>query len=289
MRVLLIANSHARRGAEPIEPALEVFERAGIEVVQDAVPHGRDAPDAIRRHAGQVDAVVLGGGDGTLHEAAEALVNLGLPVGILPRGTANDLARGLNLPLDLAAAAQVIADGHTRKVDVGEVNGKLFFNVAHIGIGAALSSRLSGGMKKRLGPLAYTLAAARSLAAIRFFRAEIIAGDEQFALRTFGVTVGNGRFFGGSGVVAEDAEIDDGLLHMFALTSKNPIRLLLMLPAITRGTHGRADCVRTLAAPAIAVHTVRPMPVRADGKIVTETPARITVRRAALSIYAPPA
>ena len=61
MRVLLIANSHARRGAEPIEPALEVFERAGIEVVQDAVAHGREAPDAIRRHAGQVDAVVLGG------------------------------------------------------------------------------------------------------------------------------------------------------------------------------------------------------------------------------------
>jgi diacylglycerol kinase family enzyme len=167
------------------------------------------------------------------------------------------------------------------------VNEKLFFNVAHVGIGAALAGSLTGGMKKRLGPLAYTLAAARTLLAIRFFRAEIFAGDEHFALRTFGVTVGNGRFFGGSGVVAEDAEIDDGLLHMFALTSKNPIRLLAMLPAITRGTHGRAKDIRTLAAPAIEIHTVRPMPIRADGKIVTETPARISLRRAALSVYAP--
>ena len=165
MRILLIVNRHARRGREPIDAALAVFARAGIDVVHErwcAGERGRPPPSSER--AGDVDAVVLAGGDGTVNQAAEALVASGLPVGILPRGTANDLARAIGLPLDLAAAAEVIVAGATRRIDVGEVNGKRFFNVAHIGLGAALADSLTGRMKRRFGPFAYALAAARTLA-----------------------------------------------------------------------------------------------------------------------------
>jgi YegS/Rv2252/BmrU family lipid kinase len=288
MRILLIVNAHARRGREPLDAALAVFARANISVVEERVPRGRESPAVVERHAAGVDAIVLAGGDGTVHAAAPALLEAGLPVGLLPLGTANDLARAIGVPLDLAGAAEIVAAGVTRRIDVGEVNGKPFFNVAHIGLGAALAGGLSAPLKRRFGPLAYTLAAFRALSGLRPFRVEIVAGDERLALRTFGVTVGNGRFFGGTGLVAEDAEIDDGLLHLFALSTRNPLRLAMILAQVPRGRQGRSKWVRTLVAPQMELRTVRPMSIRADGKFVSETPATFRVRRAALEVFAPP-
>lgn len=287
MRLLLISNSHARRGKEPLDPALEVFERAGISVVEQKADRGREVPPLIQARAGEFDSIVLAGGDGTLHEAAPALVDARLPVGILPRGTANDLARAIGIPLDLVQAAQVIAAGSTRAIDIGEVNGKHFFNVAHIGLGAALADNLSRRMKQRLGPLAYTAAAAAALIKLRPFHAEIMADGERLSLRTFAITVGNGRFFGGAGLVAEDAEIDDGVFHLFALKTKNPFRLAWMLPDLVRGRQGRSEQVPTIVAAALEVRTVRPMKIRADGKLITETPATFRVHAKALRVFAP--
>jgi len=287
MRVLLISNLHARLGKEPLDPALEVFARAGIEAEQATVPRGRDAPDLIRERGPAFDSIVLAGGDGTLHSAAPALIELGRPIGFLPRGTANDFARAVGLPLGLAEAAEAIAAGTTRAVDIGEVNGKPFFNVAHIGLGAALAEALTAGMKQSMGPFAYPVAAARSLSGLRPFRAEIVIGQERTVLRAFAITVGNGRFFGGSGIVAEDATIDDGVFHLFAVTTKNPVRLAMMLPDIARGSHGRSKWVQTAVAPELELYTARPMRIRADGKLMTETPAVFRVRPRALSVFAP--
>ena len=288
MRVLLIVNAHARFGKQPLDPALQVFAEAGIDVVKDEVPHARQASGIIDAHAGEVDAIVLAGGDGTLHDAAEALLEAGRPIGILPLGTANDLARAVDLPLDLRQAAEVIAAGNRRLIDLGEVNGKLFFNVAHMGLGAALADSLSFKMKQRFGPLAYTVAAAKSLIGLRSFRAEVIANGERLVMRTFGITVGNGRFFGGTGIVAEDAEIDDGLLHLFALQTRSPFRLAAILPSVRSGRQGQSKWVKALSAPEIEIRTVRSLKIRADGKLTAETPAMFRVRRGALTLFAPP-
>jgi YegS/Rv2252/BmrU family lipid kinase len=287
MRILLIVNEHARHGREPLDPALQVFAAAGMKVVEERIKRGRYVDKPIRRHAKDVDAIVLAGGDGTVHDAAEELIEAELPFGVLPRGTANDLARAVGLPLDLRRAAEVIAARRTRRIDVGEVNKKPFFNVAHIGLGAALADALSDGMKKRLGPFAYTVAAALALTKIRRFRAEISAGGECLTLRSYAITIGNGRYFGGGGVVAEDATIDDGLLHLFALQSKNPIHLARLLPSLSKGRQGRFEWVETLTASKIEVRTVRKLKIRADGKTMSETPASFRVRRGALEIFAP--
>jgi YegS/Rv2252/BmrU family lipid kinase len=287
MRLLLIVNAHARRGHEALDAALDVFARHGMTIREERVARGPESAGVIERYAGEVDAIVLAGGDGTVHAAAPALLRTELPLGILPLGTANDLARAIGLPLDLTQAAEVIAAGNTRRIDVGEVNGQPFFNVAHIGLGAALAGGLTATMKRRFGPLAYPMAAVRALGGLRPFRGEIVAGEERAALRTVGITVGNGRFFGGSGLVAEDAQIDDGLLHLFAISTKNPFRLALILLQVTRGRQGRSKWVHTMVAPAFEVTTVRPMAVRADGKMMTETPALFRVRSGALSVFAP--
>jgi YegS/Rv2252/BmrU family lipid kinase len=264
-----------------------VFERAGIEVVHETVRKSKGVPSLVRRHGREVDAIVLGGGDGTIHSAARELMDAGRPVGVLPLGTANDLARSLGLPLDIEKAAEVIVAGATRSVDVGEVNDELFFNVAHIGLGAELEYSLSKKMKKRLGPLGYTVAAGIALVRLRPFKAVVAADGEAQRFTSFAITVGNGRYFGGNGTVSEEAQIDDGRLHLFAVATRNPLKLAAMAPSFIRGRQGTWKDVHTLTAEAIEIRTARPMKIRADGKMVGETPAVFRVHRGALPVFAP--
>src|SRR3546814_10029617 len=119
-RALLVINESSRQGQVLAESAAGMLER-DLDLRRELCPRPDDLQAAIRRAAGSVDLVVLGGGDGTLNSAAPALVETGLPLGILPLGTANDLARTLGLPTDLAKAVQGIVDGDVRRLDLGEV------------------------------------------------------------------------------------------------------------------------------------------------------------------------
>lgn len=285
MRILLIVNAHSRRGDTDLSAATAILERAGHAVTVERVPKSRFAADLIRSRAGDFDAIVLGGGDGTPHSAAPALVEAGLPVGLIPLGTCNDLAHSLGIPADMEGAAAVIAAGETAAIDVGEVNGTLFFNVAHIGFGSILHVKKK--MKRRLGPLAYAVAAGGALRGFSRFRATIEwpGGSERLAL--FNITVGNGRFFGGTVMVSEAARIDDGLLHLFTLRTKSAPRLLAMVPFFLRGRQRLASGVTTRTSESFDIRTSRPMAIRADGKKIGETPAHFRLRHGALRFFVP--
>jgi diacylglycerol kinase (ATP) len=287
MRVLLAVNANSRRGREALDPALQAFERAGFRVRQETAPKSRGIPDLLRAHAAHADAIVLAGGDGTANAAAPALLEADLPVGLLPLGTANDLARTLAIPTDLAAAAQVIVAGRTRRIDVGDVNGRPFFNVAHLGLGATWKREVGHAVKKRWGRFGYAVAGLRALRGLRPFVAEI-AGGETARVRTVQVSVGNGRHYGGIATIAEDARLDDGLLHLVSIETANPLRFLLMYRALLAGRHGARSGVRALAGTGFDIRTRRPKAIVADGKTLAETPARFTLRAGALRFFAPP-
>ncbi|HYE48956.1 MAG TPA: lipid kinase [Azospirillaceae bacterium] len=287
-RCLLIVNPRARGGGGDADAIAGVMRENGL-VVQYASAGGRDEMAAtIRAHAGAVDLVVVGGGDGTLNAALPGLIDTGLPLGILPLGTANDLARTLGIPADPLEAARIAATADPRPVDVGEVNGVHFFNVASIGLSVDLARELTREMKARWGVLGYAIAGFRVLKRLRPFRADIRIGGVVHRVKSVQVGIGNGRHYGGGMTVEEDAAVDDGRLDVYSIDVRGWWELPLLYPAFRSGRHGRWENVHVWDCTEVEVATRRPLPVNTDGELTTATPARFRVLPGAVRIACPP-
>lgn len=286
-KALLIVNPRARRGAESIDAVKDMLRSGGITFEEASTKDQENLSELISRNARNVDLAIIGGGDGTLNAAAAGLVYTGLPLGVLPLGTANDFARTLGIPPDPVQAAEIIVRGTPKLIDLGEVNGHLFFNVASIGFSAELAGELTEHAKKRFGSLGYGIVAARLLARSRLFKAFLDHDDTTETIRTMQVSVGNGRHYGGGMTVEETATADDGWLDVYSLEVDHWWRLLRLLPSLRRGTQGHWDDVRAFKTTEVTVRTSRPRPVNTDGELTTWTPAHFRIRPKSVRVYAP--
>jgi YegS/Rv2252/BmrU family lipid kinase len=284
---LLIVNAKSRGGAASCGRAIAALEKAGIAVDRPDRGNAADPGPLIRAAAPDVDCVVVGGGDGTLNAALPGILETGLPLGILPLGTANDLARTLGLPTVLEDAVGVIAAGNRRRIDVGEVNGKPFFNVASIGFGVDLTRALTRDAKRRWGVLGYVVAGLRVIHRVRPFHVTVRVGEKIHRSRTLHLAVGNGRHYGGGMTVSEDASITDGRLDVYSLEASGVVAALKLLPSLRTGTQGHWAEVETMAGQEVIVETSHPRAIDADGEIVSRTPARFRVRPGAITVFAP--
>lgn len=288
-RALLLVNPKARRGREAIAPVTERLRAGGLDVAVEPFGQLPEIARDIVRLRETADLVIVCGGDGSVSSAAMAAIDSGLPLGIIPMGTANDLARTLGIPTDLSRAADVIAAGHTRRIDVGTVNGHAFFNVASIGLSTDLARKLDPGLKRRFGRFGYVLAAARVLSGAEKFKAHITEKGLKIDASTYQIAVGNGRHYGGGNIVEASAAIDDGHLDLYSLETRNVWKLALMMRSFRAGTHGAWSEVRTARCIEFDVETDHEMPVNADGEIVSSTPAHFKVLPDAIEVFAPSA
>jgi diacylglycerol kinase (ATP) len=286
-RALLISNPKSRNGQNPLDVVVDLLKASGFEMIHADTSCAEDISPAIVSCRDKIDCVLVAGGDGTLNAAAPGLVETGLPLGILPTGTANDLARTLSIPTDLALATRLIIKGNSKRIDVGTVNEHYFFNVASIGLSAAIAQSLTGEAKRRFGPLSYPIAALRALASTGRFSAEIISKDERVRVKTLQIAIGNGRFYGGGNAVEQDAAIDDGHLDLYSLEFQTVWKMALMLRSFRVGQHGLWQEVRTAKCKQFEIRTTRPRPINLDGELKTHTPAVFGLEPKAITVYVP--
>ncbi|PSP19070.1 MAG: lipid kinase [Cyanobacteria bacterium QS_8_64_29] len=286
-RALLLLNRHARQGNRYRHEVIERLQALGLELALEQFERPQQLASTIRAYRDRVDRVIVGGGDGTLNAAVEGILEAQLPLGILPLGTANDLARTLGIPATLAAACDIAANGRIQYIDLGRVNGKHFFNVASLGLSVRVAQRMSKQAKRRWGVLAYLATAARILARSRPFRAKIYAGGESLFVRTAQIAVGNGRHYGGGMTVVSDAQIDDGRLDCYSLEIRHWWQMLRLLPALRYGTLFERPEVRVLHGTEFKVYTRRPRSINTDGEITARTPAQFHLVPQALPVLVP--
>ncbi|HAC65656.1 MAG TPA: lipid kinase [Cyanothece sp. UBA12306] len=287
-QALLLVNRHSRQGQTKFAQAVDILNELGFELITVPIKSPEHLPELVRQKGANVDLVIVGGGDGTLNWVVDSLVEMGLPLGILPLGTANDLARTLKIPLAIPQACRVIANGQIKYIDLGWVNGKYFFNVASLGLSVEITTKLSKGAKRRWGILAYAFTALQVISQTRSFPAQISVNGQSIKVKTIQIAVGNGRFYGGGMAVAKDATIDDQRLDLYSLELKHWWQIFPLLWRLPHGQHGVLPWVRTLEGEWMEVYTRKSYPINTDGEITTGTPATFRVIPQALGVLVPP-
>lgn len=287
-RALLLINPDSRNGAETeFEQGIDKLRQAGVELIEVQSQSAQHAREQIQKYREQIDFVIIGGGDGTISSAARCLYEAKLPFAILPLGTANDLARSLDIPADIEQAFDIIVHNERRSIDLGCVNEHLFFNVANIGLGVHITHELTQEVKKTWGVLGYLKALASALDRTEKFTAELVIDGQRQKTRSIHLGVGNGRFYGGGNVIDDACTIDNGLLSLFSIKPQGFWELLSLAPLLRSGKQNQAKRTFTARAKRIEVKTRRAMEIHADGEPVSHTPAVFTIIPGALQVIAP--
>jgi diacylglycerol kinase (ATP) len=227
--------------------------------------------------------IIAAGGDGTVSEVVNGLADaagesrrmegqasrpLG-PIGILPVGTANDIVDTLGLPRDLAAAAQVLARGQTRLIDLGEVNGRLFVNNSAIGL-EPFVTLIQQRIGRIQGPPRYLLAALRGIAARPRWNMRLEWDGGSYHGPVTLVAVGNGPRSGGLFYMAPHADLFDGRLTFVYGFRASRLQLLRLLPRTLRpaaGSYVEMQGISEVHATWLRVHIDSPAPAHADGEV----------------------
>jgi YegS/Rv2252/BmrU family lipid kinase len=284
---LLVNPSSAGGKATKLLPRVEAAldaRRAAFRVQRTkSLEHGVE--QALRAiEAGEVPVVMSG--DGLIGAVGGAMAGSETPLGIVPGGRGNDLARVLGIPSDPEGAVEVLLGGRTRRIDVGEANGERFLGIVSVGFDSE-ANRLANETHFLRGNLVYAYAALRTLISWKPARFSLQIGERRTRLSGYSVSVANSRAFGGGMYIAPDAELDDGEFDIVAVGAVGKLRFVGNLPKVFKGTHVESDEVQVLRARRLELSASRPFPVYADGEHLTDLPASLRVLPQALSVLAP--
>lgn len=274
-RAELAARLLGRRGADG-----EVFitERPG---------HARELAQAALGRG--VELVVAWGGDGTMNEVGSALAFTGAALGIVPSGSGNGLSRELGIPFAPEAAfALALASGRDRVLDAGELDGRLFFNIAGIGLDARVAHRFAVEGLARRGFRRYLLIAAQELFTYDPDEHTIVVDGREQRVRALIVAIANARQYGNHAIIAPHARMDDGRLDVVVVRARSAAATLAQVPRLFTGTIDRVPGVTFTTGEEIAVTSARPVIYHLDGEpFVGGACVRARVRGAALRVRVP--
>lgn len=271
LKIALIAKPNDMATIKELRAAMASLRAAGHQVrprlTFDRTDAVRFARSAAIHHA---DLVIAAGGDGTVNEVVNGIIRAKghrPKLGVVPLGTANDFAKGLNLPLTIAEAVDVAVNGHAVEVDVARVNNRCFVNVSTGGFGPDITEEASGKAKKRFGKLAYLFTAVKKLKELEPMRAIFetekgVIYDGPF----FFFAVGNARHTGGGTPVTPKADYSDAQLDLAIVTGEKRRDFLTLLPDMRAGKHPKAEDVIYVKTSRLDIRAIDDFAVNADGE-----------------------
>ncbi|MGX7708237.1 diacylglycerol/lipid kinase family protein [Methylobacterium sp. Gmos1] len=293
-RIVLVANVAAGSlvdGGLTPDALRERLEAAGLAVMPEPQP---DAPLPERLAASakvpDIDAVVVAGGDGTLACAAQVLTGQDIPLGILPLGTMNLLAKDLGLPLDLDAAVEVLATGAVRRIDAGEVNGHVFLINSVLGMPARMARHREAKRGRMDGFDVLRMAAGlmRHLGRYPRERAVLTLGGTTRRVRFRALAVVCGDYREGLGAVLSRAGVDGGHLTLYLVETLSAARLVRLGLGFAVGEWRRLPDLERHETDALALDARKALRVMNDGEVVLiAPPLRYRLLPAALRVLVP--
>ena len=257
-----VSGTSRKEGLE--ERVAERLGREGIAVTTRRTASADDATTFAREAVDKgFDMVLAAGGDGTVNETANALCGTGVAFGIIPCGSGNGLARHLNIPVDVRAALEIIAEGRTEVCDHGDVNGRNFFCTFGVGFDAAVSHKFAES--KRRGKLTYLSNTFREYITYRPDEYVISANGEVITERAFVVAVCNASQYGNNAYIAPQASLTDGLMDVTILEPFTVLDVPSLSFQLFNKTIDQNSRIKTMRAKKIKIHRTKEGVMHYDG------------------------
>ncbi|MBI1971102.1 diacylglycerol kinase family lipid kinase [Candidatus Woesearchaeota archaeon] len=283
MKALLIVNPAARDGnSEQLKDIQSLFLKRGHKLDMYITTKQNDATKITRKKRKEYHVIIAAGGDGTINEVVNGLATTRTPLGIIPLGTENVLARELHIPLKPLKAAKRILKKRIRAIDVGLVNNRYFTLMAGVGFDAHVASRVEPLLKKVLGSAAYPLTAFRAL--FEYQANELLIKTKKCQIKGYFCIVGNTKGYGWRIDPAYRAKMDDGKLDVLVFQSKETYNMFRYLIGILLRFHTLFPDVKYFTTDSLEITARKPVVVHVDCETIGTTPVRVSVAPQALRV-----
>lgn len=280
-----VSGTRSKRGLEEIvEERLSRVDIAVETVFTRGPGHASElAAQALRDG---IDMVIAAGGDGTVNEVANTLSNTFMPLGIIPLGSGNGLARSLGIPQDVGEALRIIEDGHISRCDRGMVNGLPFYCTFGVGFDAAVSETFAS--MKRRGRITYIRSVLREFLNYKSQPYAISIGGKVITERAFLIAVCNASQYGNNAYIAPQAKLSDGLLDLIVIHEGSPLSAVKIGVDLLTGLLDRNTRIDTFRISTATITRLTSGPVHLDGEpLVLGTNLDIKCDSSALSVFSP--
>jgi diacylglycerol kinase (ATP) len=292
MRILLILNPRAgqewrRAGIEPSQVISEYFTKEGHDIsVQETGAPG-DATALARNAITQgFEMVIAGGGDGTVNEVVNGLVDSSVIFSLVPLGTENVLAKEIGIPFNLQKACEFIDRAPVKRVDVGRIKNRFFLSFAGVGLDAHAVSVVPSKLKENLGSLAFFLTGLSQAWKLRKAAptAHLTIDGRTEKVVFWLIIIGNISSYGWKVRVTPEASMNDGILDVCIFPKASYARVIVQVLGAMGGVHLKLPEIRYYKAKKIEIRTKPKVLVEADGELIGWTPCTVTVLPQSLSV-----
>jgi lipid kinase YegS len=272
---------------EEVRAAITAKRASGWDIAVRVTWEGGDAQRLVAEAlaAGHTH-LIAGGGDGTLRDVAQAMAeaNTDASLTLMPLGTANDFARAAQVPLEPEAALELLDIAPTA-IDLGQVGGQMFLNMATGGFGSQVTANTSEDLKKVLGGAAYLFTGLSRFSELRAASAELHGPDFQWSGQLLALGIGNGRQAGGGHVLCPQAVADDGLLDVSILPA--PTEVVGTLRDFLAGGLGLENLFIRARLPWVQISSAQGLDINLDGEPLQGESLRFEARAGALKVHLP--
>ena len=244
-----------------------------------------DVIETVKKNLDNYTNFISFGGDGTLHSMANILVNnTDKNLGVIPMGSGNDIARNLNIPLEMEAACRVIKNCNLRKIDMGLINGKYYYlAISGAGFDSVVNDLANNTKFPIKGPAKYTYAVYKTLLTYRSKKFHIKYDGTQRTVDAMFIVVGNMTSYGGGMKIIPDADPEDGILDVCIIKRMSKLHFIKIFPSVFKGERVNDSCVEILRAENVEIDSDYNFSVFAEGEYMCKLPAKFEIAKKSLN------
>jgi len=286
MNYFIILNPTSQHGKalELKDSLVSTLNNLGLDFTLHISSSPADVVETVKKNLDNYTNFISFGGDGTIHSLANILVNTDKNLGCIPMGSGNDIARNLNIPLEMENACQVIKDCHVKKIDMGLINGKYYYlAVSGAGFDSVVNDLANNTKFPIKGPAKYTYAVYKTLITYRSKKFHLKYDGTERTVDAMFIVVGNMASYGGGMKITPNADPEDGILDVCIIKRMSKLHFIKIFPSVFKGEHITDSCVEILRAENVEITSEYNFSVFADGEYICKLPAKFAVAKKSLN------